>query len=190
MRRTGIVAVLAMVLSAVGCQPGAPFVAPCADVVERADAARTVLFRTGGAGVEGRGAVATIVQTVGARPDCFTDDQVRAAHDLRVLLPYSDAEADALRRAEEDCGRDFASMVSGAGDGFETPTGALENSDADLPGGDGELSFQEDGQAGFAFRDDGVYRGWVLVSRGDDGWFVRRVITCAGVPTTEETTQS
>lgn len=153
---------------------------PCSEVVGGLEEARQVVADTFGGGVEGREAQETIADTITARPDCFSEEEVGFARQLREVLPSSDAEADALRRAEEACGGDVGGQAVTGHDrpAHGSPEQALAGTDLKLPSGEPERSFEGDGRVGFDYRDGAAYRGWVLVQQSDDGWFVKRVITC------------
>lgn len=161
----------------------APFAGrPCTEVVEGLEEARQVLAATFGGGVDGREAQKTIADTIEARPDCFSEEEVELARGIRQLLPASDAEADALREAEEACENIVGQQARAgrAGPGHESPEQTLAETDETLPSGEPERSFEEDGRVGFDYRDGAAYQGWVMVQQSDDGWFVKRVITCGG----------
>ena len=211
--RPGIVGLVAVLLFVAGCgqqtsdtqaratdtpmQAAAQGSEQCRDLVAEVEDARAVRARTFGGGPEGREASRTIVQAVERRPDCFPDDLVEFTRVLRDLLPTSPAEEEALVAAEEACGRSLgqssASLV-GVDDPtlYDTPEAALAaeaDTEPGLPAGQRQRSFEQDDRVGFDFHDQGQFTGWVLVERVDEGWFVRRTITCGGhVGVTEMTT--
>ncbi len=183
----GVAAILAATLLLLSCDSWrtdlAPFAGmPCTEVVEGLEEARQVVADTFGGGVEGREAQETIAGTIEARPDCFSKEEVEFARGIRQLLPSSDAEADALRKAEEACGdlvgEESAQGGPGRSGAHGNPEQALADTDATLPSGEPERSFEEDGRVGFDYLDGAAYQGWVLVQESADGWFVKRVITC------------
>lgn len=183
----GVAAILTATLLLLSCASWrtdlAPFAGrPCTEVVEGLEEARQVVAVTFGGGVEGREAQETIADTIEARPDCFSEEEVEFARGIRQVLPASDAEADALREAEEACENIVrAQAITGrAAPGHDSPEQTLAETDETLPRGEPERSFEEDGQVGFDYRAGAAYQGWVLVQQSDDGWFVKRVITCGG----------
>ena len=75
----------------------------CTEILEASDEHQQTLSTTFGGGAEGRAAQRAVVELVEARPDCFREDTVEFARQMREMLPSSDAEREAIEDAENRC---------------------------------------------------------------------------------------
>ena len=157
----------------------------CSEVDEELEDVRVVLSETFGGGPEGREANQTLADTIEARPDCFSQEEIEMAADLRDMLPASEAERAAVEEAEEACEGD-----AGGYTGQSAPDRSRHDTAEDvvgdpqeesLPPGDPEPATDGETWVAFDFHDDRDFTGRVMVERHDDGgWFLRRAIHCGG----------
>jgi hypothetical protein len=157
---------------------------PCSQVDEELDEVRQVLAVTFGAGREGREARQTLVETVEARPDCFSREEVEMAAAYRDMLPASEAEREAIEEAEDACDDEGGHAGSGKPERSQHDTAEEVLDDPQEgrpPQGEPEEAAGGDGWVAFDFHDDGDFTGRVMVEQHDDGgWFLRRIIHCGG----------
>lgn len=157
----------------------------CSEVAADLEEPSRIRAETFGGGPEGRDAMATIVGTIEARPDCFSEQDLEFARELSETLP-SEAQAEAMTAAEDACAEDVEGASGGGPDpdapGYARPEAALTNGTGLWPEGSHELAVEDDSWVRFDYHDDqGEYRGAVMVEQVDDSWFVRWVMTCLAV---------
>jgi hypothetical protein len=155
----------------------------CEQVDAELDEVRAVLAETFGGGPEGREAHQTLINAIEAQPDCFSQDEIEMAVQLRDMLPASEVEQAAIEEAEDACDEDDRGYTgSGTPDrsSHETAQDVLEDpQEQQLPAGEPEEAAGDDDWIAFDFHDDGDFTGRVMVEQHDDGgWFLRRIVSC------------
>lgn len=157
----------------------------CEQVDEELDEVRAVLAETFGGGPEGREAHQTLVNAVEAQPDCFSQEEIEMAAQLRDMLPASQAEHAAIEEAEDACDegdRGYAGSGTPEQSSHDTAEDVLEDpQERQSPAGEPEEAAGDDGWIAFDFHDGGDFTGRVMVEQHDDGgWFLRHIVSCGG----------
>lgn len=150
---------------------------PCEEVVAIVDEAQHTRAETFGQGPEARDAERVITETVTARPDCFPDGEPRP---LRTEELLSEADAEGMRRAREDCqtGAGAWNPYGPSYGAYDSLDEALDATDVPLPDGSPVPTEASPDGTIVEYLEGGQFRGLVVLLEGEDGWTIQSVALC------------